>query len=656
MFRHRLLTEPVVLCGNHEPLIFRRRTGNAAAWEAERFAYEHSEDLVKKLAARGTTWVRTHFFKGYGLEAEREEIEMTRAFTELCHAHGIKVELYTQWGTLQYETFLTEAPEMLDWCAVNEDGRHTSITYGHQDFRYKPCVTREGYWSYLKKVLEVGIKHVKADAFGFDNVGHPSEPESCHCDECRRAFREYLKAKYRVDTPAGRARATERFGFAALDHVEPPRFNRWNPMVIYRVLKNPVMQEWLEFKCDAVARRFEETWRFIKGLKRDMVVEYNVLGDFGCNNAWYGGTDIHRLLPWADAFWNERAPNYPGWSPGKPFHHRVHPLKLGQAYDAVVFDWHAGKTAEERKLSLAEGLAFNQGHVSGFGYMVDFANGSFPEADDVIAFRRANGALFDGARSAAQVGLVEHARSLNYDCVQTQYSQVLAFASLLAAHQPFNLVPEILAADLKRHDAIVLANAKFLSDAEAKTVLDYVRSGGTAVVTDETGLYDDWARRRREGALAGMLKGERGEFGKGRFVYIPRLEPVTPFVDVPSEWEIDPDKWHLPKNFKAFADAVRWALGGRARVEVSGPTGLVAEANAMKDGRLIVHLLNYNLRSPARNASVTVRGHVTAATLCSPWAKPKTLRLRKTRDGFVVPVGTVARYAILELRVPVGTP
>jgi hypothetical protein len=94
---------------------------------------------------------------------------------------------------------------------------------------------------------------------------------------------------------------------------------------------------------------------------------------------------------------------------------------------------------------------------------------------------------------------------------------------------------------------------------------------------------------------------------------------------------------------------VRGLLNGRARVDVAGPTGLVAEVNAMKDGRTVVHLLNYNLRSSATKVSVTVRGQVAAATLHSPWAKPKALRPKKTRDGFVVPVGTVGRYAVVEV-------
>jgi hypothetical protein len=204
-----VLERPLVIAGSHEPLIFRRRTGYASAYEAE------------GLARRGVTWVRSHFFKGFGLAAEREEIEMARRFVETCHRHGLKVELYTQFGTLQYEAFLAEEPGMLSWCAVGLDGQPWTITYGHHDFRAQPCLVRQGYWRYFEKVLEAGLQ-IGGDGFGFDNVCNTKTPDICYCPECRRAFVEHLKARYRPDTPEGARRAEERFGFAVLDHVRLP--------------------------------------------------------------------------------------------------------------------------------------------------------------------------------------------------------------------------------------------------------------------------------------------------------------------------------------------------------------------------------------------------------------------------------------------------
>lgn len=672
-----ILKEPVVLVGNHEPLIFRRRCGYARVNEEQRFAYEHSEEMVKALAARGVTWVRTHFFKGFGLKAEAQEIEMTRQYVELCHRYGIKVELYTQFGTLQYETFLAEAPDLRDWVAVNEDGKFSSITYGHQDFRYRPCLTKDGYWNYFRSVLDAAIDHVKADGLGFDNVGAPTEPESCHCDACRQAFVDFLKTRYEIDTPAGQQMAKERFGFAILDHILPPNFNRWNTAVNYRTIVNPVFQEWINFRTDNLARRFEQIWNYVKGKKPDMLIEYNVYGDFGCNNAYLDGVDIHKLLPWMEAFWDERHPAAPEFTKEGLFLHRAHAYKLAQAYDAVVFGWHQGRDSEQRKLAISECLAFNRGHVSGFAYNADFARGSWPEADSFIRFRKAHPALFADSTSAAKVGLVECARSLAYNSVDTHYSEVLAFGSLLAGHVPFDLVCKPTTQSLARHAVIVLPNVECLSDAEAQVFIDYVAAGGGLVITDSTGQFDQWRRRRDGNAFAEMLSlaksydklfgpaalpagkpktvepSIKGTFGLGRFVYINRLSPVEKFRDTPDQWEIHTHYWHLPRNFQQFIDAVEFAGKGRMPVEITAPRGVAAELRQLEDGRLILHLLNYDLAglSPAVLAKFRGVDAVQARLWTVGQDMPKVLKLHKSDGGVRVNIPSLPRYAILELTV-----
>jgi beta-galactosidase len=261
----------MIQVGKHEPLSFRRRTGNCRTNEIEIWQREHSEEVVEKLAARGINWVRTHFYKGNGLKAEASEMELTRQFVQLCHQHGLKVQLYTQFGTLQYETLLAEHPDMESWACVNEHSEFVRIRYGHQGFRYKPCFVREGYWKFYKTVLRKGIQDIQGDGFGFDNVEGPSEPDSCHCPECRAAFVTFLKQRY--PTPQA---AEERFGFPVLDHITPPVFNHLNPPITCRIVKDPVMQEWMEFRCENMRRRFEEIWNFAKKLKPDMMLEYNV--------------------------------------------------------------------------------------------------------------------------------------------------------------------------------------------------------------------------------------------------------------------------------------------------------------------------------------------------------------------------------------------
>jgi hypothetical protein len=389
---------------------------------------------------------------------------------------------------------------------------------------------------------------------------------------------------------------------------------------------------------------------------------------------------VHRLFPWVEAFWNERAPDAPEFTDDGRFLHRVHPYKLGDAYDAVVFDWHAGSSAEQRRLSLAEGLAFNRGHLSGFGYMGSFAEASFPELDALLSFRRSHPELYVNTHSIAQVGLFESARSLAYNTVDPHYAEVLAMGSLLAGHVPFDLVPELSDEALARHPVLVLAGVECMSDDESRRVLEYVRRGGAAVVTDQTSFYDQWRRRRREPGLFPMLKEAKefarlefgrsmatavseaqrkkgptvlkGGFGKGRFAYLPHLQPVKPFVDTPDQWEIGTHYWHLPKNFEAFIDAVRWAGNEKLSVEVTGSTGLAAEARQSADGRIIVHLVNYRLHEASSKVTLTVRGaRAATAHVWRPWTlKHEKLPFKPGLEEVSIKVGSVRCYTIVEFK------
>ncbi len=73
--------EGIMFVGNWEPLMFRRRAGFAHVNEESIYEAEHSEESVHQLKEAGVNLVITHFHKGFGREAEREEIERTGALS-----------------------------------------------------------------------------------------------------------------------------------------------------------------------------------------------------------------------------------------------------------------------------------------------------------------------------------------------------------------------------------------------------------------------------------------------------------------------------------------------------------------------------------------------------------------------------------------------
>ncbi|MCL2648702.1 MAG: beta-galactosidase [Phycisphaerales bacterium] len=667
-----LVAAPLILAGHHEPLIFRRRTGTAVADELARYQHEHSEETAANLAKRGITWVRTHFYKGFGLAAEAEEIDITAREIQNLHKHGIKVELYTQLGTLQYETLLAEEPGCLDWCAVGPDGQLLTIIYGHHDFRAQPCLVRPGYWNYLKKIIRKGLD-IGADGFGFDNVGNTRIPDVCHCPECRAAFVQYLKDKYRPDTPEGKARSLERFGFPVFDHMRPPSFNGFNPAVAYKIIINPVFQEWTDFRTDNLARRFQEIWHLIKSERPDIMLEYNVYPPMGDNAPWQDGIDMHKLFHYMDVCWNERFPAPARLLNDGQFHHRVHAYKLAESFNRLICTFHSDNagTAGQLALGAAESLAFNGGHPAAFGLVADIAAGQRPETDTVIAFRKNYPQLFDNTRSAAWVAVYESALSLARNTVEPRYTEILALIALLQGHVPFDILTALSIDSLARYKTLILPDVEILTDDEAVVLLTFIQNGGNLLFTGRTGLYDAWRRRRSSPALAplftslkiskpipfGRDAGENtnfaqsappgirldGTFGNGRFVYISQLLPAKPYD---YSLNIVPDHlWLPPKNAREFVTAVHSLTP--SLFKLTAPSSLIIEHRTTPDGLTLFHLLNYNLSKPAASVTFEFNIPLQSATIYVLNKSPKSLTPTKSQK---LTLPRIPIYAILELR------
>ncbi len=204
---------------NHEPIDHLRRLGDAklsvftlGEWLPEWYERLHGEDLIKKAAEMGINTIYTHFFKGFGLIHEHEDMEKMRQFVEIAHKYGVEVIGYIQLGTLNYETLLDEIPNLKDWIAHDSSGK--PLTYFSHYYRWRPCLESREFIEYYKKVLSYGIKHVGLDGIHFDG----SRARECYCHRCVKSFRNFLTE--RIKNPR------ELVGLNHFNHVEiPPEIN-----------------------------------------------------------------------------------------------------------------------------------------------------------------------------------------------------------------------------------------------------------------------------------------------------------------------------------------------------------------------------------------------------------------------------------------------
>ena len=110
-----LQTEPLVIVGQlgqHADLPPQGR--RQPVWQEEDYLREHTEETVRRLKDLGVTMAVIHFYKGFGLEAEKEHIEEARKLAALCKKYGMRVGVYVG-STIGYETFLVELPGAQAW-------------------------------------------------------------------------------------------------------------------------------------------------------------------------------------------------------------------------------------------------------------------------------------------------------------------------------------------------------------------------------------------------------------------------------------------------------------------------------------------------------------------------------------------------------------
>ena len=193
IFSLLLAAAPVIWMGwNHEPDDFLNRRGGRGngstygEWVPKCYDRLHSEELMKKAADAGVNLIYCHYFKGFGLRHEHDNMERTKEIVRNAHRYGVKVIGYCTFGTLVSETMPDEIPDFDDWIARKPDG--SPVAYPGQEFRPSPCRLCDGYLSYMEKVIDYGATEIGLDGFHFDNA----LLNNCHCERCQRAFRTWL--------------------------------------------------------------------------------------------------------------------------------------------------------------------------------------------------------------------------------------------------------------------------------------------------------------------------------------------------------------------------------------------------------------------------------------------------------------------------------
>ncbi|MFN7999062.1 MAG: beta-galactosidase trimerization domain-containing protein [Bryobacteraceae bacterium] len=639
--------------GTHEPHIFVVRRGGQSLNARDQLDRAQSEEVLRRLKAQGVEVFHTHLYKGFGMAAEMPEMEETKRVTAMAHGMGLKVDTYIQWNTLMYETFFAEEPRAQNWVQRDALGQPILLTYGfQQSYRYRPCFANQEYLDYLKKIVRYAVEEVKTDFIHFDNFDLNPEPESCHDDACKLGFRRFLKAKYSPE------RRRERFGFENVDYANPPQWNEHNPPGRMQVIFDPMIQEWIDFRCQVMAEALKQLASYAKSLNPQVAIEVNPHGITGGNRAWEAGLDHSRFLKYTEAFWTEEDPS-PGYTADGRLLSRIRSFKLARRYNNVLLSYIA-----DDPLAMGESLAFNQ--TVGFAGIDPLT----PAMKQYIGFYRKHRDLYTGSKDVATVAVLRSYPSIAYNQPRVQLATILSEQALIQAHIPFDLVFDEHLSDLSKYKVLVLPDTECLSDAQLDAIRQFVAAGGGLVATGQAGLYDQWRRLRLEPGLKDLVAAQpsgrdyeedvapveftgapsRKSYEKGRAFYIPGIHFDGKLPEFGRFYRVDQRFWKAPKNAAEIADGVRWAARDQMPVQVSGPGYLVSNVvEQPEQQRLMVHLLNYNVKKiPALPAAEVIcrlpnGKQAKSVTLYSPdFADSRTVPVKNgsSQASFAVSVKT----------------
>jgi Beta-galactosidase trimerisation domain len=593
--------------GSHEPYLFVVRRGGQSVNAREIGRREQSEEVIRKLKEQGVEVFHTHLYKGFGMAAEKTEMEDTVRTGAIVHRLGMKIDTYIQWDSMMYETFFVEEPRAQGWIQRDAYGQPVMLEYGYQQsFRYLPCFSNQEFLDYLKKVVRFAVTEVKTDFIHFDNFTLSAEPYSCHCDACKSAFRQRLRTKY----SAGERR--DRFGFENVDYLNPPLWNATNRPEKLKVISDPIFQEWIDYRCQTMADALGQMAKLIRSLNSKVVIEINYGGVVGYNSPWIRGTDVARLLPYTQVFWDE-SDGKPGFTADGRLLSAIRTYKMARTYRNVVLAY-----ISVSETAIAECLAFNQ--------TIGFAGVNPLSADIVkyIGFYRKHRDLYVGAEDVAPVSVLRSYASITYNNASAGLSAILVEQTLIQAKIPFRLITDEHLAGLSPATCkvLILPNVECLSDEQVQAIQRYVAAGGGLVATEQTGNYDAWRRVRAQPALLdvvagqGSIPGDNAEkvastgagqpqhktFGSGRTVYIPAVEFDGPLPPDQPYFTLDTSSWKRPKNWRHIVDAVFWSAGEKLPVSVTAPDFVAMNLlEQAANRRRIIHLVNYY---PERNPSI----------------------------------------------------
>jgi hypothetical protein len=559
----------------HEPIEFIIRRGDKVPDLEKHYQLMCDPENINRMAAAGVRWGRIFFYKGFGLEYEKGHMDVARRVADQMHGLGMKVSLYVG-GTMFIETLYKEVPEALGW--EQRDSFGQPVPYGNQTFRHFACPNEPAYRAYIKRVLDIAVNDFHADEIAFDNFVLQEEPKSCRCARCMKAFTEFLRKRY-----PEKEQVTRRFGVGDVEEVRIKPWESADAPGQLSELDDPVLQEWTRFRCQSLADSAADLYGHVKGLNPGVACLLNIKGVYSFNRYWAAGVYHPMFANEIDVM---------------AFDTAGYDARIDRATGALVSQIRSYKVARRIGTSCEDSFADDiraAVHMS-FGYQKPVAgNIAAPygsEAFNVFTplvefFREYNDRFYTETENVADVAVLHNWPSMAYSINDTAVPVTLMEQVLIQHQIPFDILFDEQLDRLGKYSAVILAGQECVSDGQIQTLLDFVRNGGTLVLSGNTGEYNDWRQKRDVNPL---LPARRE--GNGRIVYISEIVRGDGGEKI---GRMDPKQWVLPKNHDEIYRAIVGGLPDGLSITAEAPLTAVMELVVRtKTRETIVHFVNFD--------------------------------------------------------------
>lgn len=528
----------------------------------------YTQDIGRRLdevKAAGYNWVWLSYDLGFAFTDEEEQRSQVRNVIRLAHARGMRVTAYVSLTSMFVRSIFLRQPESKLWVQERPDGQ--PVAYANVPARLMACVNKPGRLDYLKRVVEMAVTD------GADDIHYDSIFNRCYCKYCREGFREYSK---RV---LGRA------------YDPPVRPAVQAPADIQErevgSSTDPVWDLFVEYSGYTVAKALAELDRAAKAKNPavtlsanthqmryvDQITDMTWSEDANTRGSRISGGKL--ITPLAVYAWGQAL------SRGqKPFQATVMP----EQYWTVQRPDYYERTA-------IEAAAFQANFTMLAGYA--FGSRMFRKEPETLAawngigsglrFVERNVSLYTDARPVADVALYySHASRTLAGLKQRKYDWEGDIEELLLGGIPSTILFDDQALSrtaaelLQKYRVIDLRRAYALSGEELDLFNRYAESGGSLLVSPETGTYDNFFVKRSSAPLPANAKGI-----------------------------------HLAATDQRLSAEIAQVLGRRPAVELSGGNGFQLAVLNISGKSGVVHLVNYD--SPAVHQNLRVRLRPTAS-------------------------------------------